>query len=361
MSKIKVAHYCKSISYSGTDRTAQVMCKYLDKSRFEVFYLYNSNAAKERLEIVQKELGSDHVIEIHHVDQINPPPPYIPLESNFFDIVHSLNLDILHIHHGGSYAWPFFPRIKEVAKKLVTTEIFGLSNLITGFLVNKKIYICPYIWKRAGSPTNCEILRNPVEVPTSNENLRKELGLSSNEIVLGRIGRPDNFAPISLNALKVLKEKWELTPKYLIVNPCNNWKRVAEENGVLDQCIFLDSIYNDEYLSMFYNTIDILAHARSDGEVDSVTLSQSFIHGKPVVTHVSGGYNGQIFQVIESNAGLYANLATDCNGYAAALYLLMKNSDMRQNMAKNAVSYAKENLEASLIIKKLENIYGGLL
>lgn len=361
MTKIRVAHYCKSISYSGTDRTAQLMCKHLDKNKFEVFYLYNSNAAKERLEIVQKELGSNHVIKIPHEDIFGSLPPHIPKYSEFYDIVKSLNLDVLHIHHAGSYSWPILPEIKQNVKKLITTEIFGLNNPVTGFLIDKKIYICHYIWQRAGSPEDCEILNNPVELPSSEDNLRLELGLSSNEIILGRIGRPDNFAPIGLNALKSLKEKYKLTPKYLIVNGCENWKRVAKENDLLDQCIFLDPIYDDKRLSMFYNTIDILAHARSDGEVDSVTLSQAFIHGKPVVTHKSGGYNGQCEQIYESSGGIFADSAINFEEYAMYLSYLIKYPHIRRAIGQNAKEYAMSTLEASIIVSKLENIYERVL
>lgn len=360
MNKIRVAHFCKSISYSGTDRTAQLFCKHLDKSKFDVYYLYNSNAAKERLYLVQDLLGKDKVVEIHHTDATNPQSPYYPASSNLWDVLCNLKLDILHVHHSGYGEWPVVPRVKELTKRVVATNIFGYSSQFD-YLIDRKIYICDYIRERAGAPGSSTVIYNPVEIPSTIEDLREEFSLTKDELVLGRIGRADNFCPISLNALSRLKNIKGITPRYLVVNPCNKWRETTESLGLEDQVIFVPPIYDDERLFKFFNTIDILAHARSDGEVDSLSISQSLMAGKPIVTHVSGGFNGQIHQVVMSNAGLYANSATADDNYAAQLYLLMMSEDMRKDMGANAVRYAKEYLEASVITRQLEKVYHEIL
>ncbi len=362
MNKIRVAHYTKSCSYSGTDRTAQTFCKHLDKDKFDVYYLYNKNAANERLNIVKDLLGTNHVIEIDHEDAVNPQPPYHPARTNLWDILHNLTPDIFHLHHSGHNEHPLLPRLKENVRKVVTTNIFGYSSSYD-FLIDKKIFICQYIWKMAGSPQNSkiEILNNPIEPPVTTEDLREELGLEAQEVVLGRVGRADNFCPISLDALAILKKKYGLTPRYLIVNPCKNWMEKAFDLGIDDQCIFYGPVYGDANLSRLYNTMDILAHARSDGEVDSVTLGQAFIHGKPVVTHCSGGHNGQVEQINLSNGGFYADSTHASEQYAHQLLALISNNSLRIEMGNSAKLYAEKYLNAALITKRLENIYLGVI
>ena len=57
--KIKVVHHSKSIGYSGTDRTAQIFCKYLARSeRFEPYIVYRRNhGCDERLDVARNWLG----------------------------------------------------------------------------------------------------------------------------------------------------------------------------------------------------------------------------------------------------------------------------------------------------------------
>ena len=75
-------------------------------------------------------------------------------------------------------------------------------------------------------------------------------------------------------------------------------------------------------ISKFFNTIDCLAHYRVDGECCPVNIQESMIHGKPVISHVSSVFNGQI--EIISDCGFVVN---DSYEYASKMMILMENKD----------------------------------
>jgi glycosyltransferase involved in cell wall biosynthesis len=51
----------------------------------------------------------------------------------------------------------------------------------------------------------------------------------------------------------------------------------------------MDPTSDEELVSKFYNTIDVLCHANSLGETFGNTIAEAMINGKPVITHRGGG------------------------------------------------------------------------
>lgn len=391
MQKIKVVHHAKTIGYSGTDKTAQIFCKYLKNSeRYDPYILYRENdAANCRVEHMKSILGEDRVIpytwihkenkfEVGGLDNKVPAGTdlsILPKHTNIQDVLAKINPDIFHLHRSGYVEFPGFKFLAPKAK-FIETNIFGSSEFISDKQIDLSIYVSDYIKKiaLANNPKKCNdpVLYNPIEqpalgfTPENVQDCKKELRLKhklpEDSIVLGRVGRAANFDPISLLAFQKIEKRFE-NVYYVIVNPCENWRKTA---SLLDlkNVIFVDKIIDDFELSKFYLGLDIYAHARHDGECCPCNIQEAMMHGLPVVSHQSLSYNGQ--KEIISEAGFVVAIG-DHESYYKALSLLIKNEQclddrgnkttMRNYFGKESRRRAMRHFEAETITSRLIQIY----
>lgn len=375
--KIKVVHHSKSIGYSGTDRTAQIFCKYLARSeRFEPYIVYRRNhGCDERLDVARNWLGADHVIGYEwSPGKSGRVSPFIPEHETLSEILRQLNPDIVHVHRSGYAEWPAFKSMAPSAK-WVETNIFGEVDRREEMDLN--IYISDYIRRRAmerGGP-NGPVVYNPIEQPTmditpeTKEECREELlekyKIPRNAVLLGRVGRADNYDPISLNALATLKDMGVDNAYYIVVNPCERWRTDAEKKRI-SNIRFADPIVDDRELSRFYRGLDIYAHARHDGECCPCNIQEAMMHRLPIVSHESAIYNGQA--EIIGPAGFVVPVG-DHVSYAGVLHELINNTvlmndetglevGMREHFGLEARRRAMRYFDAECVTSQLEKIYG---
>jgi len=358
--KVRVLHLAKTAGYAGTEKVAQTFCKYLGKSqRYEPFYLYQDSGDKSRLSEISKFLDAEHLIEYHHKHQINPPSPYWPEEDNFQATLEKIKPDIIHIHRAGIREWPLIQGVIPPGIKVVEHCIFG--HVDHSYKVDCRIYICNYIKNKSmayGGPDG-PVLWNPVEPRLWSSYDRtpflREYNLPENAILLGRVGRPDNFDPISLKAFRVIENKYP-NVYYLVVNPCDQWRRVTAELN-LKHVIFLDKIVEDMELSRFYSSINILAHCRHDGEVCPTNILEAMAHCLPVVSHKSRIYNGHL--EILAGCGIVVPI-DDHVAYASCLEELINNKPLRGDLGIKSYNKWLHNSYALNVTQQLETIYDGL-
>lgn len=381
MDKIKVVHHSKTVGYSGTDRTAQLFCKYLARSeRFEPFIVYREgDLANTRLDIAREWLGADHVIPYDwEPGRKGRLSPYMPERDNYFDVLKQINPDIIHVHRSGYMEWPGFRYLSPKAK-MVETNIFGYSDLSSDPQMHINIYISDYIRNRALANGNLDgpVLYNPIEQPVlemtpENKELCRDALLSQfkiphNAILIGRVGRADNFDHISLRAFAQV-EKLHPEAFYIVVNPCDGWRTEAARLGI-SNIRFSSPIVNDSELSNFYRGLDIYAHARHDGECCPCNIQEAMMHGIPIVSHESAIYNGQ--SEIIADSGFVVPIG-DHEAYRDILVQLIENPEMvneeeativrlRSHFGKQARRRAMRYFEAECITKQLERIYDWVL
>lgn len=335
--KIRVVHHSKSVGFSGTDRTAQLFCKYLAQSkRYEPFLVYREgDSANTRLDIAREWLGEDHVIPYRWVPgKKGRIAPFLPEEDNLYEVLQGIDPQIFHIHRSGYAEWPGFKYMCPKAK-FIETNIFGYDDKTPERQIDWTIYISEFIRESALNAGNVDgtVLYNPIEQPfldVTPENkaaCRQELldrfNLPENAILLGRVGRADNFDAISLRAMQRIEAEFPNT-YYIVVNPCNRWSEVANQLG-LKNVRYSGPIIDDEKLSKFYMGLDIYAHARNDGECCPCNIQEAMMHNVPVVSHESATYNGQ--SEIIGDAGFCVPLGDD-EAYAACVKALIANGDI---------------------------------
>src|SRR6185436_4216458 len=130
MNKIRVVHHSKTIGYSGTDRTAQLFCKYLAQGdKYEPFIVYREDDdANTRLDIVKSWLGEDHVIPYEWTPgKKGQQPPYLPERDNLHEVLKQIDPQIMHVHRSGYQEWPVF-RYMSPKAKWIETNIFGYKD-----------------------------------------------------------------------------------------------------------------------------------------------------------------------------------------------------------------------------------------
>lgn len=358
--KIKIVHHSKTVGYSGTDRTAQLFCKYLDKDKFEPFIVYRlDDSNNQRLDIIRQWLGNDHVIGYNwEPGKKGRNPPYLPEVDNYFEIIQSIDPHIVHYHFSGYNEWPVFKYLSPKAK-IVTTNIFGYNDL--NKQADMTIYISNYIRDRAKDP-NGLVLYNPIEQSVfenkfiCKNKLLDRYNIPHNAILLGRVGRADNFDPISLKAFseigKHIQEAW-----YIVVNPCQGWIDTAKKLDI-QNIRFVPPIIDDKELSEFYMGLDIYAHARHDGECCPTNIQEAMMHGLPIISHDSFIYNGQ--SEIIGDCGFCVPI-DNWEAYKHVLEMLISNKDLRLDYGVKARNKAISCFDAQYITSKLENFYLTLL
>jgi glycosyltransferase involved in cell wall biosynthesis len=357
MSKIRVVQHSKYIGYSGTDRTAQLFAKYLNQDdKYDCYLVYRQGYCDERLEIMEGILGKDHVIPYEWVPgKKGRQPPYLPEHDNLYEVLQKIDPDIVHVHRAGIQEWP----MKYLAPKAkwVETNIFGFADKTKD--IDKHIYISDFIRNSALKYGNSDgpVLYNPIEKPVDRKELppisfKRELGFGDETVLLGRIGRPDNFDPIALRAFARLEQE-NLNVHYLVVNACHNWIDTARQLGIKN-ITFLPAIIDDVLLSRFYQSLDIYAHARSDGECCPCNIQEAMMHGLPVVSHRSATYNGQ--SEIIGDSGFVVPIG-DSEAYYQVLKRLVEDSGLRIMFGGMAALRAQMNFDAARIVDQLKGIY----
>ena len=369
MDKIPIIQHSKGLGYAGTDRVAQLFAKYLERGdKYKPYILYRANGPQDRLDEVRKFLPEEQLIEYswNPGETGTQPPYYIPEESDLAQKVAEIGPAVFHVHRSGYPEWPGTREVIPNCCKMIETNIFGYPDR-TGN-VDCHLYISEYIKGLAKLKGGLDgpVLYNPTEQPvldmtTENhqqcrEALLDRLKLPRNAILLGRVGRPDNFDPISLLAFQSIEAEFDHV-YYLVVAGDSGWTGKAEQLG-LKNVRFLDPIINDVELSKFYHGLDIYAHARHDGECCPCNIQEAMMHSLTVVSHQSLIHNGQA-EIIEACG--YVVPVGDYAAYAEVLRGLILDQGLRDVMGREARRRAMHDFEASVITHHLERVYDALL
>jgi glycosyltransferase involved in cell wall biosynthesis len=358
------------VGYAGTDRVAQLFTKYLkQRGNYDPYIVYRlGNHDNSRLDIMKDILGEDRVVGyLWEPGRSGKTPPYIPESSNLKEVLAAIQPDIVHMHRSGYAEWPGMKSICPGAK-FVETNIFGYNDATNPRQFDYNIYISNFIKNSALNAGNQDgpVLYNPTEQPVlemteenrreCRERLLRRFGMPDDAVLMGRVGRPDNFDPIALNAFKKIQGRVE-NLHYLVVNPCGRWREVVDRQRI-ERVHFLDPIIADDELSAFYHGLDFYAHARQDGECCPCNIQEAMMHGLPILSHHSPIYNGQS-EIIE-NGGFCVPINDD-TAYGKVMEQLALRPDVREHFGRDARRRAMRDFEASCVTDKLERMYSNVL
>lgn len=348
---LKIVHYAHQLGLGGVEKCMQYFLEYLHNAGHDCYCIHNRQRTDEegkyREKLLQDLLGNEKVLAYS-------------TEEEFFSILGNIKPDIFHIHRSGSpNEFPIVPGLKKHVRRCVESNVFGGYDPVN--IIDLTIYISDYLFKNARHPNRrtC-VIYYPVKIPSHTRNLRETLCISPSTFVMGRLGRPDDyiFDPISLQALKVIEEKADYDLLYLVQSPPPNMIKTARDMGLKKVQFLTIPIVTDDEITSFLNTIDILAHARRDGETFGLNIAEAMIHGKPVISHRSRRANAH--KPFVKKCGFFVR-TDNYKQYAKYINLLYHNKKKRIKLGRKGQEFARKNFLLTNIGKKLESCYKQLL
>lgn len=334
----------------GTSKTAFLLSKGLKNLGHEVLILYNVKSDLTRLKQFQELLG------------ISGCRGYSSQSEGEFLINH-VKPDIIHCHCDGGPHWPQPGIHIDFSIPYVQTSVFGVPN--PNAYVKKTLFVSHWLMKyvmgqnyepRKGS--RYDFLNNPVEMPKTSDNLRAEFGIPADALVLGRSGRPDNgiYLDVNVRAAEVLFSKYPNLLFFVLAPPP---KMIEDLEKSKIPYRIMEPTVDDERISKYYNSLDVFAHARSDGETQGLCLSEAGIHSVPCLTILTASpFKAQAETVQHGITGYVANSLED---YTMYLDLLLDNSNLRVQMGQAGQRYIFDNYGLKTVTTKLVGIYEDLL
>jgi hypothetical protein len=356
---IRVLHYLRNLGLGGTEKTCQLFFEHAGRD-FEVILVHEATGDKTRLEEFQKgaKVSMGKIIEI---DSYFGYPQSTPDPRPLQEIIDLVKPDILHVYRSGYAEFP----VGEVdVPHVVETNVFG--HLDPNPKIDRTLFMSKWLHDYAlrgvrvppRLANRFDFVNNPVEAPYTDRPLS---GISSRMTWLGRCGRPDNgiYNSVSVEAARLLRmQGYEVG--FLVVAPPSNMVRDLADNEIPFKVI--EETTNPLILSQFYNTVDIYAHARADGETYGVNIAEAMMHGKPVVTHIAtpsvpgmGVFQSQTELVDNGLTGFVCS--NDPVNYMYFLKLLIDDSKLRNEMGMAAYNKAMKECHVDVCQEKLEKIY----
>jgi len=277
--------------------------------------------------------------------------------SNVFWPAKSLNIPLIYTIHGWSFhndQNPLLKKLRILSEQLLTSKMdvnisVSKSNQETGF-ENIKGFKSVII--------NYGIDLEKFNPDRKFNDIRKELGISNNKILLLFIARfTTQKQPLSLIKAFALALKKCPNLILLMVGDGDQKARsleLAKELKIKDQIIFEN---------FRLDVPDVLAAADifilpSLWEGLPIGLLEAMCMGKAIITTKVDGTS----EIIENNQnGLLINLGNLSNDLANAIVLLSENKELRDKFISNSKITVQNKFNASIMTKKIENIYLGLI
>ena len=286
------------LSFGGTEKYLQILAKYIDKKKYNVFFMYadEPNAKNNRQEYL---LGSHITFIKCTYDTIENRYPFVIInqQPNIFDVIQENKIDLVITAGAGNATFPInlirnIPIIMISSFGALTTQKNIVNHICVSEEVRKRILPLINIDHTTLLPVQSEL--PPANVRELGEVIRQKFGIKKNNIVFGRIGRPDNniFDPIGIEAFK----------KVLVDHPNAHYIIMAPA-PILIEIVKKDNIKNVHFISpssretdvwAFHGALDVLAHFRYDGESFGLNIAESMLVGNPIVSHKSPFWNGHL-------------------------------------------------------------------
>lgn len=331
--KVRVLFYhINSLSHAGTEKFLQILAKYVNKTSFEVYFMYPDRldeikGYQERYNYLAA--SGVRLIPFDYKKVSSKPPHFVyGMNPSIKGAIIGLGIDALVIPGAGKADYPFSV-IKDIP--IILLNIFGQPNMQKN--VTHHVCISKEVADKLSSivPTQkIKILPIPSEGPTNSAEvmgmeLRKKYNIPDTDTVFGRIGRADNniHDSIGIEAFKIaLKTKPDI--HYMIMSPPPILVEQVEKENI-PNVHFIAPSSDEEDIWAFHAAIDVLAHFRNDGESFGLNIAESMLSGNPIISHKSHIWNAHLEYLDET----FSRVAEkdDVDTYASYLLEFTKLSE----------------------------------
>jgi len=368
MKKIKVAEVVTRLDWGGSPDIVRITCKYLDPGLYDIRLVTGpTKYASERTKRFLGEMGGRVIIVPHLIRDVNPFKDFIALVSLYrlfrrekFDVVHTHTAKagalgrmaaslasvpvIIHTPHGHNfygYFGPVFSSFILLVERFLTR---CTDRIIALTALEKRDYEAFNVAK----PEKVNLIYQGLEIETDaalatdREGVRRELGLKTDEKVVGMASRlePIKGPQYFVEAAKYIAEKFPGV-KFVMVGEGSLRKSLEEKIaslGLKDR--FILTGWRDDVRRMI-SAFDILVLA-SLNEAVGIVLIEAQAEGVPVVATNVGG----IPEIIkDGETGILVKPA-DPEELARAIAGLLSDDRKRAAMSEAGREWVKGRFEA---------------
>lgn len=355
-------YHISGLSFGGTEKNLQMITKYLDTNKYNVYLMHGTQTENNRLKYLEN-IGVT-IIKFNY-DSVEKKWPYFIKNMNprIESVINQYNIDLIITATPGQSIYPIL-NIKKIP--IILINIFGSFN--TQKNIKKNIAISHEVKnlaKRIIKEDKLEVEYIPSERPIYNEkkikDIRERFGINETDLVLGRIGRADDsiFDPVAILAFSLaVKDNPNL--HYIIMSAPNLAKKLVLEKNI-PNVHFLEASYLEEDIWSFHYSIDVLAHFRLDGESCGLNIIESMLVGNPILTHKSHIWNAQL-EYLDPEFSMVAE-KDDYKKYAEnmlTMYGYFKNRELKK-MGELAKKKAEEFFLIENVIHKYESLIDNIL
>lgn len=359
--KIKIA-FVKygGLSAGGTEKMMQIIAANLDKAKFEVDYFYCDSSPLRGSDYrypttdpfrsaYMKEHGVNLVpFTVGYVDMVHPYQ--IWKNTDFWEKFDESTYDLIQTGRAGHPEYPF-TKIRHTPMLEIIALQAGCDNQ---YNMARSLHICQWSadrWiKSGGDSKRVEIISLPIDIEKKDyDTYRAELSLGE-KFVYGMHQRAADsiFSPFPLAAYKVVENE---NTHFIMLGGSKLYQQQAAELNITN-ITFLPETGDSNIIFKFLSTLNVYAHGRRDGEVNSQAMAEGMYFGLPIVSHVSSVNNGHIECI--GNGGLVVETV---DAYAAELKKLHEDQNYYKIKSDNARRRFADNYELANQIKRFENIY----
>lgn len=317
--------HATGLYYGSTEKLLQCIAKHLDERKFNVFFLYSDKKTGSPRRAYLE--GSVHLIHFDYdYREEHEPFTLVGMKPYILDVIEENRIHCVFLDIFANYQFPVCVIPSTIP--IVAVSPFGNwcsnGNVVKTYCSGER---GKYGAERAGAK-NAEVFFNPLNGPPEQYAHKPPV---DDTVVFGRIGRPDNniFDPISILAFKRLEQIYGDRVRYDVVAPPPAMVELAKSLGVKN-VRFRDPITDDEALARFYYDIDVLAHARKDGETLGVAIAEAMIAGNPIITHRSH-YNNTHLTFLEESFARWCE-PDDVEAYFRNMRWFLENKDRIREM-----------------------------
>ncbi len=349
------------LSTGGTEKFLQIIAANLPKDKFSVDFFYCDPAPSigpvgvmlptSPLQEAYVRSSGVNLKKFHvgAMDLTKPDHPWV--DTNFWEVFNENNYDIIQTGRSGQKEFPF----TKIKKTPIVDSLHFTGGVDNQYNISRVMHLCNWSaqrWIARGGDRSRVVLVSLPILPLERQqtDFRQELGIDSGIFVYGFHQRPDNtiFSEIPLAAYAKVENE---TTAFMLLGGGDAYKKQAQDLG-LKHVYFVSPQPSQDGVKRFLNTLNVYAHGRKDGEVNSQAMAEAMAFGLPIVSHYSSVNNGHVECI--GQAGLVVKTVTE---YAAELSRLKAENEYYQFRSKAALSRFSEMYELSGQINHFIHIY----